>query len=59
MGEGGFGKVYKAIWKDGYIHKWDYETNQWERYENMLVALKCLNNSKDITLEILNEAILQ
>ena len=62
--KGGFGKVYKAIWKDGYIKWWDYETNQWERhnksiYGDMYVALKCLNNSKNITLEFLNEVILQ
>ena len=53
--KGGFGKVYKAIWRDGFIEDWDYETNQWERYGSMLIALKCLNNSKDITLEFLNE----
>ena len=57
--KGGFGKVYKAIWKDGYIRNWDYETNQCRRYGNKLVALKCLNNSKDITWEFLNEVILQ
>ena len=55
--KGGFGKVYKANWKDGCIIKWDYETNQWKRdkFDPMFVALKCLNNSKDITLEFLNE----
>ena len=56
--KGGVGKVYKAIWKDGYINNWDYETNQWYRkkgYRGILVALKCLDNSKDITLEFLNE----
>ena len=55
--KGGFGKVYKAIWKDGFITEWDYETNQWKKWGNMLVALKCLNNSKDITWEFLNEVI--
>jgi len=60
IAKGGFGKVYKAIWKDGYIKKWDYETNQWKIYEDiyedtLFVVLKCLNNSKDITLEFLNE----
>ena len=53
--KGGFGKVYKANWKDGYIRNWDYETNQWERLKSVMVALKSLNNSKDITLEFLNE----
>ena len=53
--KGGFGKVYKANWMDGYILNWNYETNQWYRDRNRMVALKCLNNSKDITLEFLNE----
>ena len=59
--KGGFGKVYKAIWKDGEIKCWYYETNQWIRIndEYGLVALKSLNNSKDITSEFLNEVILQ
>jgi len=57
--KGGFGKVYKAIWKDGRIKSWNYETNQWKRYESELIALKSLNNSKDITSEFLNEVILQ
>ena len=30
--KGGFGKVYKAVWKDGPINYWDYETNKWKRY---------------------------
>ena len=56
--KGGFGKVYKAKWKDGYIRNWDYKTNQWKRYK-IGVALKCLNsNSKDIASEFLNEVIL-
>ena len=53
--KGGFGKIYKAKWKDGHIFHWDYETNQWYRNRNTMVALKSLNNSKDITLEFLNE----
>ena len=58
--KGGFGKVYKAIWKDGFIIDWNYKTNQWERYNSgMTVALKSLNNSKDITSEFLNEVMLQ
>ena len=57
--KGGFGKVYKAIWKDGRINGWDYETNQWNKKGSRLVALKSLNNSKDITSGFLNEVILQ
>ena len=62
VAKGGFGTIYRAIWKDGYISCWNHETNQWNRenwneYEYSTVALKGLNNSKDITLEFLNEVI--
>jgi hypothetical protein len=61
LAEGGFGTVYKAIWKDGSIEEWDSENNQWKRkktYSNLAnypVALKCLHNSQDITAEFLRE----
>jgi hypothetical protein len=62
LAKGGFGIIYKAIWKDGYIDKWDPEYNQWgrskfwgEEYENFPVALKCLYNSQDITSNFLRE----
>ena len=32
LDKGGFSTVYKAIWLDGYIKKWDYENSQWERW---------------------------
>ena len=54
IAKGGFGKVYKANWIDGRILKW--EDQNWERDEpNKFVALKSLNNSKNITSEFLNE----
>ncbi|GET02152.1 kinase-like domain-containing protein [Rhizophagus clarus] len=46
IAKGGFGKVYKAIWTDG------------GEYQNMPVALKNLNNSKNITIEYMSEIIL-
>ena len=57
IAKGGFGKVYKANWIDGSIKKWDIIKNQnWVRGEsNKFVALKSLNNSKNVTLEFLNE----
>jgi hypothetical protein len=62
LAKGGFGTIYKAIWKDGFIEKWDSENNQWERskfwienYENFSVVLKCLHNSQDITSDFLRE----
>ncbi|RIA83676.1 hypothetical protein C1645_833427 [Glomus cerebriforme] len=53
--KGGFGTIYKAFWKEGWIINWDYKTNQWSRFSDETVALKSLNNSKNITLEFLNE----
>ena len=61
IAKGGFGTIYKAIWKDGRIEDWNYETNQWNRFKitsnGIDVALKSLNNSKDVTLEFLNEVV--
>ena len=31
LDKGGFSTVYKAIWLDGHIDKWDYENSQWQR----------------------------
>ena len=56
IAKGGFGKVYRANWIDGYIRKWDIKNKNWVRIlSNKFVALKSLNNSKNVTLEFLNE----
>ena len=56
IAKGGFGEVYKANWIDGYIWEWDNENKNWKRYDpNYSVALKSLNNSKNVTLEFINE----
>ena len=55
LAKGGFGTVYKAIWKDGPIDEWDSENNQWKRKREIDVALKCLHNSQEITAEFLRE----
>ncbi|RIA94885.1 hypothetical protein C1645_817364 [Glomus cerebriforme] len=56
IAKGGFGKVYKATWIDGSIQCWDNENQNWKRYNlNKEVALKSLNNSKNVTLEFINE----
>jgi hypothetical protein len=56
IAKGGFGKVYKANWIDGYIQKWDNKNQDWVRVgSNKFVALKNLNNSKNITWEFINE----
>ena len=59
LAKGGFGTTYKAIWKDGYINYWDSGKNQIIRKKDdekgHQVALKCLHNSQDITVEFLRE----
>ena len=55
LAKGGFGTVFKAIWKDGFIKSWDSENNQWERNGETKVALKYLHNSQTITTEFLRE----
>jgi hypothetical protein len=56
IAEGGFGKIYEACWKDGYIIHWNVSKNKWEKISaNRFVVLKVLNNSKNLTLEFINE----
>ena len=56
IAKGGFGKVYRANWIDGQIKNWDNKNQDWVRERcNRSVALKSLNNSKNITLEFINE----
>src|ERR1044072_8622427 len=56
LAKGGFGTTYKAIWKDGNTYSYDSENNRWKRdKKNITVALKCLHNSQDITVEFLRE----
>ena len=55
IAEGGFAKVYSAIWTDGYIIDWNQESNNWKRYGSYRVALKVLNNSSDMSKDFLNE----
>jgi serine/threonine protein kinase len=52
IGRGGFATVYSAIWKDGPLN---YYKNDWIRDSNKKVALKCLENSQNISDEFLNE----
>jgi hypothetical protein len=56
IAKGGFGKVYRANWIDGYIYKWNDYNQYWERRnKHMFVALKSLDNSKDVTLKFIDE----
>ncbi|RGB41310.1 kinase-like domain-containing protein [Rhizophagus diaphanus] len=56
IAEGGFSKIYKAIWIDGPIRGWSKKNQCYTRVKsNYDVVLKRLNNSKDITSKELNE----
>ena len=53
IGEGGFATIYKATWLNGYK---SINYNNYERIsKDMLVALKKLHNSQNISDEFLNE----
>ncbi|RIA86645.1 hypothetical protein C1645_828968 [Glomus cerebriforme] len=54
IGEGGFAKIYSAIWTDGPLY---YNKNKkvYKRSQNTKIALKCLCNSQNISNEFLNE----
>ncbi|GET64506.1 kinase-like domain-containing protein [Rhizophagus irregularis DAOM 181602=DAOM 197198] len=59
IAKGGFGKVYRAYLNDGFITDWDDLNKNWKRISNdILVALKSLDNSKNIASEFINEIIL-
>ncbi|CAG8489656.1 4468_t:CDS:1 [Gigaspora rosea] len=53
--EGGFSKIYKAIWKDGPIIGW-LPSNGCFRRNKREIVLKRLNNSENIDSSFLNEA---
>jgi len=53
IAEGGFSKVYKATWIDGYIQSCN--KMYFKRSGPITVALKKLNNSENITSRELNE----
>jgi hypothetical protein len=55
IAEGGFSKIYKATWIDGPIRNWNNKKQKYDRHNGIVVALKKLNNSKNINSKELNE----
>ncbi|GBB99010.1 hypothetical protein RclHR1_00340001 [Rhizophagus clarus] len=56
--KGGFSEIYKAIWLDGPINSWNFNKQQWNRWNFQTgynVILKILNNSSNINDKFLNE----
>ena len=51
IAEGGFSKIYKATWIDSPLTKW----NEGKRNDGVKVALKEINNSKNINSKELND----
>ncbi|CAB4420763.1 unnamed protein product [Rhizophagus irregularis] len=54
VGKGGFATVYSAIWKDGPL-KCNYNKKICKRDNYKEIALKCIDESHNITDEFLNE----
>ena len=57
VAKGGFGKIYSAYWAEGKVSHWDIENQMWEKFSELKVALKSLDNSSDISTDFLNEVI--
>ncbi|GBB87806.1 hypothetical protein RclHR1_01430015 [Rhizophagus clarus] len=57
VANGGFGSVYKAIWKDGPIEKpfWNIDKSEWIRVSNEKVAIKKFRNVTSVSSEFLSE----
>ncbi|GBC43041.2 kinase-like domain-containing protein [Rhizophagus irregularis DAOM 181602=DAOM 197198] len=45
LAQGGFSKINKARWLDGWIKYWDYEKQNWERYVNVHDCENSINDS--------------
>jgi hypothetical protein len=54
IGKGGFSTICSAIWKDGPLH-YNVYLEKYRRDPNKVVALKYLNDSKNLINELLNE----
>ena len=56
---GGFGKVYSAVWPEGFIQHWDIANQKWSRFSKIQVALKSLDDSFNISTDFLNEVLIK
>ncbi|RGB24788.1 kinase-like domain-containing protein [Rhizophagus diaphanus] len=60
IAHGGFGSVYKAIWKDGPIDQygkqaWDLNKSEWRRENKKEVAIKKFRDTTYVSSDLLNE----
>ena len=49
IAHGGFGSVYKAIWKDGPIMDLDFNKSKWRRENKKEVAVKKFQNATNVS----------
>ena len=54
IGKGGFATVYSAIWKNVPLYL-ESQDGKYKRDSNKKIALKCLDNSQNVTNKLLNE----
>ena len=59
VAKGGFATVHSAVWKNGFIKKWNNKENKWERMSRWRVALKTLHDSADLTSGFFDEVTIQ
>ena len=55
IGKGGFATIYSAIWKDGLLDSYNEKNHEFRRCGKSKVALKCLDNCKNLSDDFLNE----
>ncbi|RIB28183.1 kinase-like domain-containing protein [Gigaspora rosea] len=55
LAKGEFSVIYKAMWVDGPITRWNFKKKNYNRKGNYEVVLKCLNNSEKMDSNCLNE----
>ena len=56
--KGGFSEIHKAIWLDGPIDSWNFNKQQWNRWNFQTgyeVVFKILNNSSSLDSRFLDE----
>ena len=58
VGSGSFSSVYSALWMEGPRWIWDDGAQEWTRTGPMNVALKCLDNSLNITSSYIDQVIM-
>ncbi|RIB26447.1 kinase-like domain-containing protein [Gigaspora rosea] len=55
LAEGGYGKVYKAIWKSGPIESYDNKKQRWNRVGETGIVLKSIKNLENVEKDFFNE----